>query len=398
MFARYRHQFAVLGYVGAAALFSNTVAAQSANNTASEPPGEVIDEVIVSGFRASLQNSVEAKRGNIAFTDSIYAEDIGKFPDLNLAESLQRIPGVQIARDFTGEGTSVAVRGLGKDFTQITLNGSPVETASDSNIDSVSQGRGIDLVLFPTELFSKLTVSKTPVASQTEGAVAANIDLRIARPFDEKGFHVNYSAKGSFQESSEEWSPRLGFYASNTWDTGLGEFGILGGVAYSDRSYRSDGFNTIGFTTVGLGPRCPFTQAGCNTQANPNTAQGYGNSSQAWPTTVPAGYSFGANGATAGDPLTVCGPGSTPGGTSGLSCNDLSYSVWPRLARPDSLVGERETTSGILAMQWAPSENLSFFFDSLYSEADHVYERNDLNLAVRSTNTNVPVNVELDDN
>ena len=398
MFARYRHQFAVLGYVGAAALFSNTVAAQSANNTASEPPGEVIDEVIVSGFRASLQNSVEAKRGNIAFTDSIYAEDIGKFPDLNLAESLQRIPGVQIARDFTGEGTSVAVRGLGKDFTQITLNGSPVETASDSNIDSVSQGRGIDLVLFPTELFSKLTVSKTPVASQTEGAVAANIDLRIARPFDEKGFHVNYSAKGSFQESSEEWSPRLGFYASNTWDTGLGEFGILGGVAYSNRSYRSDGFNTIGFTTVGLGPRCPFTQAGCNTQANPNTAQGYGNSSQAWPTTVPAGYSFGANGATAGDPLTVCGPGSTPGGTSGLSCNDLSYSVWPRLARPDSLVGERETTSGILAMQWAPSENLSFFFDSLYSEADHVYERNDLNLAVRSTNTNVPVNVELDDN
>ena len=60
---------------------------------------------------------------------------------------------MQIARDFTGEGTSVAVRGLGKDFTQITLNGSPVETSSDSNIDSVSQGRGIDLVLFPTELF-----------------------------------------------------------------------------------------------------------------------------------------------------------------------------------------------------------------------------------------------------
>ena len=95
--------------------------------------------MIVSGFRASLQNSVAAKRDNIAFSDSIFAEDIGKFPDLNLAEALQRIPGVQIARDFTGEGTSVAVRGLGRDFTQITLNGAPVETASDSNVDSVSR-------------------------------------------------------------------------------------------------------------------------------------------------------------------------------------------------------------------------------------------------------------------
>ena len=108
---------------------------------------------MVTGFRASLQNSVAEKRENISFTDSIFAEDIGKFPDLNLAESLQRIPGVQIARDFTGEGTSVAIRGLGRDFTQFTLNGAPVETSSDSNIDAVSQGRGIDLVLFPTELF-----------------------------------------------------------------------------------------------------------------------------------------------------------------------------------------------------------------------------------------------------
>jgi len=398
MFAKYRDRSRILGFLGVMALLATDASAQDANNTAAGPGGEELDEVVVSGFRASLQSSVGAKRDNIAISDSIFAEDIGKFPDLNLAESLQRIPGVQIARDFTGEGTSVAVRGLGKDFTQITLNGSPVETASDSNIDGFGQGRGIDLVLFPTELFHRLTVSKTPIASQTEGAVAANIDLRIARPFDNKGFHINYSAKGSYQESVEEWSPRLGLYASNTWETGLGEFGILGGVAYSDRSYRSDGFNTIGFTTVGLGTRCPTTQAGCNTMANPNTPQGYGNSSQAWPTTVPAGYNFGANGATAGAPLTVCGPGNTPGGTSGLSCNDLSYAIWPRLARPDSLVGERETRSGILAMQWAPTDNLSFYIDSLYSEADHVYERNDLNLAVRSTNTNVPVNVTLDEN
>jgi TonB-dependent receptor len=389
-----------LGVLGVAGMMSATAGAQNAEAPATtEPTTEELGEVVVTGFRASLQSSVAAKRDNISISDSIFAEDIGKFPDLNLAESLQRIPGVQISRDFTGEGTSVAVRGLGRDFTMITLNGSPVETASDSNIDSVSSGRGIDLVLFPTELFRQLTVTKTPTAKQVEGAVAANIDLRIARPFDNKGFHINYSAKGSYQESAEDWSPRLGLYASNTWEVGDGEFGILGGVAYSKRKYRSDGFNTIGFTTVSLGNRCAFaTDPECNSFRNPNDSTGYGNQSQAWPTTVPAGYDFGANGATAGAPLTVCGAGDTAGGTSGLSCRDLSFAIWPRLARPDTLIGERETKSGILSLQWAPNDSMSFFIDALYSEADHPYERNDLNLAIRSTNTNVPVDVVLDEN
>ena len=99
-------QFTFLGCVGAAGFMSTGAMAQGA------PAGsqsEEIDEVVVTGFRASLQSSVGAKRDNINFSDSIFAEDIGKFPDLNLAESLQRIPGVQIARDFTGEGTSVAI-------------------------------------------------------------------------------------------------------------------------------------------------------------------------------------------------------------------------------------------------------------------------------------------------
>ena len=117
---------------------------------------------MVTGFRASLQNSAGEKRENIAFTDSIYAEDIGKFPDLNLAESLQRIPGVQIARDFTGEGTSVAVRGLGRDFTQITLNGSRGRNRFGQQHRWREPGTRIDLVLFPTELFRRLTVCKTP--------------------------------------------------------------------------------------------------------------------------------------------------------------------------------------------------------------------------------------------
>jgi TonB-dependent receptor len=400
--------FATLGWIGVAGVISTGAVAQSNDAAAADQAGQDLEEVVVTGFRGTLQTAAAEKRANVNFTDSIFAEDIGKFPDLNLAESLQRIPGVQVTRDVTGEGASVAVRGLGRDFTQITLNGARIETASDSNIDNFSSGRGLDLVLFPTELFRQLTVSKTPTASQVEGAVAANINLRVARPFDEKGFHINYTAKGNFQEASEEWSPRLGLYASNTWDTGIGEFGALVGTAYSNRKYRSDGFNTFHLTTVGLGTRCPTNQPGCNSQ-NPagvtgNPTPGYGNSNQAWPTTAPDGYDFGANEFDHdNDPLTpnqltVCGPGDTPGGTSGLSCNQLSYSLWPRLARPDSLVGERETTSGVVSLQWAsPSEAVTVYFDGIYSEADHPYERNDLNLTIRSVNTNVPVNVVMNE-
>jgi TonB-dependent receptor len=399
----------------AALLSATAVHAQDAPPDAGSSAAEDIDEVVVTGFRASLQNSVAEKRENISFTDSIFAEDIGKFPDLNLAESLQRIPGVQIARDFTGEGTSVAIRGLGRDFTQFTLNGAPVETASDSNVDSVSQGRGLDLVLFPTELFRQLTVNKTPTARQVEGAVAANVDLRIARPFDEKGFRFNYTAKANYQESAEDWSPRLGAYISNTWEIGEGEFGVLAGAAYSNRKYRSDGFNTIGFTNV-VTPGCPQTQPGCNSRWQspasgvrplPNDSIGYGNASQSFSTAMPAGGQYDAllspflwdhdnNPATA-QQIQVCGPGDTPGGSSGVSCNDLSYAIFPRLARPDMLIGERETTSAIVALQWAPNENLEFFLDSLYSEADHPYERNDLNLAVRNVNNNIPLNVEINE-
>ncbi len=129
-----------LGCLGAAGLASTSAMAQSADAPAAPSTTEEVDEVIVTGFRASLQSSAAEKRENVNFTDSIFAEDIGKFPDLNLAESLQRVPGVQVTRDVTGEGASVAVRGLGRDFTLITLNGARIETASDM-VSSAGIGR-----------------------------------------------------------------------------------------------------------------------------------------------------------------------------------------------------------------------------------------------------------------
>ena len=106
------------------------MAAVSATANAQEPQSQELEEVIVTGFRQSLQDSTDAKRESVGFVDAIFAEDIGKFPDTNIAESFQRIPGIQISREISGEGTTVAIRGLNTNFTRVLLNNAPVAVAS----------------------------------------------------------------------------------------------------------------------------------------------------------------------------------------------------------------------------------------------------------------------------
>ena len=195
-----------------------------------------LEEVVVTGFRQSLEDAALDKRAKTNFTDSIFAEDIGKFPDLNLAESLQRLPGIQIERDATGEGTRVNIRGLGPQFAILSMNGAQLQTASDNSVGFVNDGRGSSLDILPTELFRSLTISKTPLASQIEGGIAGNVEMRPIRPFDNPGFHLNYQLKGVYQDVMEEASPRGGVFASDTWDTGIGRLGVLAGVAYAGRS------------------------------------------------------------------------------------------------------------------------------------------------------------------
>jgi TonB-dependent receptor len=146
--------------------------------------------IVVTGFRASLQSSTEAKRASTGFTDSIFAEDIGKFPDTNIAESLNRIPGITISREITGEGLQVAIRGLGTNFTRVLLNNAPIAVASTGRDGSQSTNREVDLDIFPTELFTQLTVNKSSTASMLEGGAAGTVNLRSARPFDNEGTHI----------------------------------------------------------------------------------------------------------------------------------------------------------------------------------------------------------------
>ena len=189
-----------------------------------DPPRETIT---VTGYAASVESSTRAKREATGFQDSIYAEDIGKFPDSNLAESLNRIPGIVISREITGEGLNISIRGLGTSFTKALLNGAPIAVASTGRTDAQSTNREVDLDMFPTDLFTKLSVYKSPTAAMLEGGAAGVVDMRTARPFDKPGRNIFVNIAGVENTVADKWGNKGSILASQTY----GEtFGILGGL------------------------------------------------------------------------------------------------------------------------------------------------------------------------
>src|SRR5688572_16937293 len=258
--------------VGSATGFmSQTASAQTPNTPAAEEEGaEEVQEVVVTGFRASLQNATNAKREAVGFNDSVFAEDIGKFPDLNIAESLNRIPGVQLSREVTGEGLNVAIRGLNTNFTKTTINGAAVGVASTGRVDGQGQNREVDLDLFPTELFTRLDVSKSPTASQLEGGAAGTVNMRTARPFDNPGMHFNYQLQANYGEESETFNPRAALTGS--WTSANEKFGVLVGFAGVDNDSTTTGFETIGYTN----PNLSYFQCGIAPPAGTGANSGAG--------------------------------------------------------------------------------------------------------------------------
>ncbi|MBO9622488.1 MAG: TonB-dependent receptor [Sphingomonas sp.] len=193
------------------------------------------NEIVVTGFRASLRSSLREKRDSNVQLDAINAEDIANFPDANLAESLQRLPGVSIDRD-NGEGRQISVRGLGGDFNRTRLNGLEALATAGSNDagSSPNRSRAFDYNTFASELFSSLRVQKTPSAETDEGSLGATIDLITGKPFDYKDAAFALSAQGSYQKNSERWSPRIAGLVSKRFMGGDMGFLISGAYSKSD--------------------------------------------------------------------------------------------------------------------------------------------------------------------
>jgi TonB-dependent receptor len=215
----------------AAAMLAAPAFAQDAA-PAAKPGEETV--VVVTGYRASLQKSLNVKRRSDIMLDAINAEDIGKFPESNLAEALQRLPGISIERD-NGEGRTITVRGLGGDFVRTRLNG--IETLATTGVNEGQSGlaksRGFDYNVFASELFSGLRVLKSAESTVDEGSLGATIDIDTAHPLDFRKQKIVFSIQDNYFVDDKKHNPRIAGLYSNTWFGNRLGFSISG--AYTKR-------------------------------------------------------------------------------------------------------------------------------------------------------------------
>lgn len=232
-----------------------------AQQTGQEPGTKITEEVIVTGsYRESLANALEAKRGATGSVDAIMAEDIADFPDHNVAESLQRIPGVAISR-AAGEGRQISVRGLGPDYTRVRINGMEAIATSGGTdaIGGANRGRGFDFNTFSSDLFSSLIVRKTASADVEEGSLGATVDLKAAQPFDFNELTLVANAQAGYNDLSEEVDPKISFLASNVFNDVLG---ALVSLSYSERGIIDNGASTVRWDNTNDFTTC--TAENCN--------------------------------------------------------------------------------------------------------------------------------------
>ncbi|WP_394664459.1 TonB-dependent receptor [uncultured Sphingomonas sp.] len=199
-------------------------AAQNNNPSSSGEASEA--EIIVTGLRNSLQRNLDIKRTATGVVDAISAEDIGKFPDSNVAASLQRLPGVSIQRSGArGEPTGITVRGFGGDFNTTLYDGRRISTATG--------GRQIDFSTVGSDFIGQLSVLKTPDVTLASSSIGATVDIQFPKPFDHPGFRVATSASGSLQDRAGHIVPTLGALVSDTFANDT--LGILSSFIYTRR-------------------------------------------------------------------------------------------------------------------------------------------------------------------
>lgn len=225
----------------------------SAQSAATDPEGEPAvtsqgpqtttsdTEIVVTGIRAALESAKETKRKASTFVDSITASDIATLPDLSVAEAIGRIPGVTISRFPTGgaspdfpspEGRGNLVRGLG--FVRSEFNGRDAFSANG--------GRSLDFSSIPPELVGGVDVYKNQSADLIEGGIGGSINLRTLEPFDSKKDLFVIAVDGTYSDLRKKWSPQASITAGKRWNTGIGEFGILGSYSRSRLDSRIHGW------------------------------------------------------------------------------------------------------------------------------------------------------------
>ena len=280
---------------------------------------EVVEQnntIIVTGIRGSLQRNLDAKREAPGVVDVISSEEIGNFPDSNVAASLQRLPGVSIQRDGArGEANGVTIRGFGGDFNETLVDGRRLSTATG--------GRAIDFSTLGSDFIGALAVYKTPDVTVAANSIGATIDISYPRPFDRPGFQLAVTASGSLQEQAGKIVPTGGVLISNTFadDT----FGVLANVIYTRHDTETNNVFNHGF---------------------------------------PGGYYAPCQ--LAGSTATTCSP--TDDATAPASQRRTVVGFFEQQYGAQQTYTKDERVDARLALQWQPTDNLLITLDDNFSD------------------------------
>ena len=311
----------------------STTPAQSTDTTTTQSTGvtdgtDASGDIVVTGIRASLRQSIDLKRNAQGIVDAISAEDIGKFPDTNLAESLQRITGVSIDRS-NGEGQFVTVRGFGPEYNLVTLNGRQLATSTIGDGNSAPVSRSFDFANLASEGVAALEVYKSGRATVPSGGIGSTINIRTPRPFDKSGLRGSLSARGvvdTSQNGHKDITPEVSGIISDTFaDDKIGVL-ILG--SFQERHFSANSAN-IGFR------------------------DGYLGSENNWGSLAQPGTPGAANITNRPDPTDV-------------------YQV-PQNGGYDVVNGKRQRINGQAVLQFRPT-------DSLTATVDYTYSRNTVDI------------------
>ncbi len=295
------------------------IGSQSFYAAAQENSVEEVENIIVTGIRSSLKKAIDIKRDSVQVVDAIVAEDIGKFPDNNLVEALQRVTGVQVTDRASGEVRTVTIRGL-TDVTT-TVNGREMFTAA---------GRQLAVADIPAALLESVEVYKTRSAAQLESGIAGQLNVRTQRPFNFDGSKVVVNARGVYQDLSEKTDPVISALASNRWESSIGDFGALLNLSYARTQYRDE--------TSAPGGFIPF-RADNMRRINP------------WPTGLEHGMDR-TPGSTMFDPST---------GTN------VEYYLSRDAINQSDATGKRERPAVNVSLQWAPNDASEYVFEAFYN-------------------------------
>jgi iron complex outermembrane recepter protein len=242
----------LVGTAVAMALFGRNGGVQAADAAAADTTdsSNSVEEVVVHGYRASLQASMETKREATVVEDVLTSEDVGKFPDKNVAEALQRLPGVVTTRDF-GEGERINVRGTLDTLTKATLNGHSLSTADWFILDQQNATRSFNYLMLPADLIGKTEVVKTAQADMEEGGIGGTVNIETRKPLDLEPFTAFASLEAAHTELSGKTNPYMTGLVS--WKDKDNTIGFLLAGVYQEREIRRDGFETLGYVPIATG-------------------------------------------------------------------------------------------------------------------------------------------------